>query len=89
MIIKLLTTTLSVSPIIILHACCFDAVVKIGFSQETYTILESAESASVCIEKNGTTDLAISVTMNGSESLAHTKHHHQNNKFQSIIHMHN
>ena len=49
----------------------FDAVVKIGFRQQTYTALESAENVFICVDKNGTTDLSINVTINGSKSLAH------------------
>ena len=53
-------------------AWCFDAVVKVGFRQQTYTILESAEIEFVCVDKNGTTDLSTNVTISGSKSLAHT-----------------
>ena len=47
----------------------FDAVVKIGFRQQSYTALESAENALICVDKNGTTDLSINVTINGSKPL--------------------
>jgi hypothetical protein len=56
-----------------LYSWCFDAVVKIGFRQQAYTVLESADTALICVDKIFTTDLSINVTINGSKSLAHTQ----------------